>query len=256
MCLAAHLQGQELRQSSKLLESREQFRQCAQPGCPTAIARDCVEWLGQYERRIPSISVRVTADGAGRTDARVSVDGAAVTSLLGKAIELNPGEHLVRVELAPFAPFETSLLINEGDQFRVVEAIFASAAKPTLVAQPAQRETPVIMERPVPTMAYVFGAVTLAAAANGAAWALSSLSLRHDMEQKCAPACNPDSVAVLRQRATVADISWGVSAASLIATVTFYALRPEVPAQAEQPIGLGLNVLPGGAVGSVSVSAF
>ena len=256
MCLAAHRQGQELRQSSKLLESREQFRQCAQPGCPTAIARDCVEWLGQYERRIPSISVRVTADGAGRTDARVSVDGAAVTSLLGKAIELNPGEHLVRVELAPFAPFETSLLINEGDQFRVVEAIFASAAKPTLVAQPAQRETPVIMERPVPTMAYVFGAVTLAAAANGAAWALSSLSLRHDMEQKCAPACNPDSVAVLRQRATVADISWGVSAASLIATVTFYALRPEVPAQAEQPIGLGLNVLPGGAVGSVSVSAF
>jgi hypothetical protein len=104
-------------------------------------------------------------------------------------------------------------------------------------------------------MAYVFGAVTLAAAANGAGWALSSLSLRHDMEKACAPACNPDSVAVLRQRATIADISWGVSAASLIATVTLYALRPEVP-KAEQPIGFGLDVLPGGAVGSVSVSAF
>jgi len=256
MCLAAHLEGQELRQASKLLESREQFLQCAKPGCPRAVARDCVEWLGQCERQIPSISVRVTADGSGRTDARVSLDGAPVESLLGKAIELDPGEHVVRVELAPFAPFETSLLINEGDQFRVVEAAFATAAKPSLAAQPTQREAPVLTERPVPTMAYVFGAITLAAAGNAAGWALSSLSLRHNMDNECAPACNPDSVAVLRQRATIADISWGVSAASLIATVTFYALRPEVPAQSERPIGFGLNVLTGGAIGSVSISAF
>ncbi len=256
VCLAAHLQGQELRASSKLLESREQFRQCAQPGCPSAIARDCVEWLGQYERRIPSISVRVTADGAGRTDARVSLDGVPVESLQGKAIELNPGEHVVRVELAPFAPYETTVLVNEGDQFRVVEATFATGPKPSLAAPAQPREAPVVMERPVPTLAYVFGGVTLAAAANGAAWALSSLSLRHDMEKACAPACNPDTVAVLRQRATIADISWGVSAASLITTVTFYALRPEVPVQSEQPISVGLNVLPGGAVGSVSFSAF
>ena len=254
VCLGAHLKGQELRAASKLLESREQFRQCTQPVCPTAIARDCVEWLGQYERRIPSISVRVSADGAGRTDAKVAVDGVPVESLLGKAIELDPGEHVVRVELAPFAPFETTLLINEGDQFRVVEAAFATA-KPSLAAAPPQ-QAPVILERPVPTMAYVFGAVTLAAAANGAGWALSSASLRHDMEKACAPACNPDTVAVLRQRATVADISWGVSAASLITTVTLYALRPEVPVQAERAIGFGLDVLPGGAVGSVSVSAF
>jgi hypothetical protein len=215
-----------------------------------------VEWLGQYERRIPSISVRVTADGAGRTDAKVSLDGVQVEGLLGKAVELNPGQHVVRVELAPFAPFETSLLINDGDQFRVVEAKFASVTKPSLAAQPPQRQAPVILDRPVPTMAYVFGAVALAAAGNGAGWALSSLSLRHQMQDKCAPACNPDSVAVLRQRATIADISWGVSAASLIATVTFYALRPEVPMESEPPIGVGLDVLPGGAVGSVSVSAF
>ncbi|HEU4580727.1 MAG TPA: hypothetical protein VFS67_20860 [Polyangiaceae bacterium] len=256
VCLGAHLRGQELRESSKLLESREQFLQCARPVCPSAIARDCVEWLGQYERRIPSISVRVTADGAGRTDARVSLDGVPVDSLQGKAIELDPGEHVVRVELAPFAPFETTLLINEGDQFRVVQATFASAPKPNLGVQTAQPSAPVIMERPVPTLAYVFGAVTLAAAANGAGWALSSWSLRRDMEEKCAPACNPDTVAVLRKRATVADISWGVSAASLITTVTLYALRPEVPQHAEQPIALGLDVVPGGALGSVSVSAF
>jgi hypothetical protein len=253
ICLGAHLQGQELRASSKLLESREQFRQCARPVCPSAIARDCAEWLGQYERRIPSISVRVTADGAGRTDARVSLDGVPVEGLLGKAVELNPGEHVVRVELPPFAPFETTVLINDGDQFRVVEAKFASASKPSLAAQ---QQAPVIMERPVPTLAYVFGAVTLAAAANGAGWALSSMSLRSDMEKKCAPGCNPDTVAVLRQRATIADISWGVSAASLITTVTLYALRPELPQESEQPIGVGLNVLPGGVLGSVSVSAF
>lgn len=257
-CLAAHLNGQELRQSSKLLESREQFRMCARQECPGAIARDCVEWLGQYERRIPSITVRVTADGAGRPDARVSLDGVAIDNRNGKAFELNPGAHVVRVELPPFAPFETSVLVSEGDQFRVVEAAFASPERPGLSGQPATDATPapVVMERPVPTLAYVFGAVTLAAAGNGAGWALSSWSLRQELDKACAPVCKPSSVEVLKQRAMIADISWGVSVASLIATVTFYALRPEVPMEAEQPIAFGLDVLPGGAVGSVSISAF
>jgi hypothetical protein len=256
-CLSSHLQGQELRQSSKLLESREQFRQCARQECPSAIARDCVEWLGQYERQIPSISVRVTADGAGRSDARVSLDGVPVDNRAGKSIELNPGTHSIRVELAPFAPFETSLVISEGDQFRVVEAVFATPVKPSLLAQPEPRPVaPLVMERPVPVTAYVFGAVTLAAAANAAGWALSSWSLRQELEKACAPSCKPASVDVLEQRAMIADISWGVSVASLLATVTFYALRPEVPVESERPIAFGLDVLPGGAVGSVSVSAF
>lgn len=139
-CLTSHLNGQELRQSRKLLESREQFRQCARQECPSAIARDCVDWLGQFERQIPSVSVRVTADGAGRSDARVSVDGVPVESLNGRAIELNPGTHVVRVELAPFAPFETSLIVSEGDQFRVVEAVFASPSRPSPVSQPEQSQ--------------------------------------------------------------------------------------------------------------------
>jgi hypothetical protein len=257
-CLSSHLQGQELRQSSKLLESREQFRQCARPECPSAIARDCVEWLGQYERQIPSISVRVTADGAGRSDARVSLDGVPVDNRAGKAIELNPGTHAIRVELAPFAPFETSLVISEGDQFRVVDAVFATPVKPSLApSQPEPKPlAPLVMERPVPVTAYIFGAVTLAAAANAAGWALSSWSLRQELEKACAPSCRPESVDVLEQRAMIADISWGVSVASLLATVTFYALRPEVPVESERPIAFGLDVLPGGAVGSVSVSAF
>lgn len=256
-CLAAHLNGQELRQSSKLLESREQFRMCARQECPGAIARDCVEWLGQYERRIPSITVRVTADGSGRSDARVLLDGVVIDNLKGKAFELNPGAHVIRVELPPFEAFETSVLVSEGDQFRVVEAAFASPQRPSLSSQPSpEAPPPVVMERPVPTLSYVFGAVTLAAAANGAGWALSSWSLRQELEKACAPGCKPESVEVLKQRATIADISWGVSVASLIATVTFYALRPEVPVESEQPIAFGLDVLPGGAIGSVSVSAF
>jgi hypothetical protein len=61
---------------------------------------------------------------------------------------------------------------------------------------------------------------------------------------------------VLRQRALIADISWGVSVASLLTTVTLYALRPEVPVESKQPVAFGLDIVPGGAVGSVSLSAF
>lgn len=256
-CLAAHLSGQELRHKAKLLESREQFRQCARQECPSAIARDCVDWLGQYERQIPSVAVRVTADGAGRPDARVLVDGAPVENLTGKAIELNPGEHVIRVELPPFEPFETKLLISEGDQFRVVDAQFAT---PRPIApstpQPLPERAPVAMERPVPMLSYVFGAVSLAAAGTGAGFGLSSWSLRNKAEKTCAPECSPKGVEVLKQRALIADISFGVSIASAIATVTLYVLRPEVPVEADGPVAFGLDVVPGGAVGSVSLSAF
>ncbi len=257
-CLAHHLSGQELRQQSKLLESREQFRQCARPECPGAIARDCVEWLGQYERRIPSVAVRVTADGAGRPDARVFVDGVQVVGLNGKAIELNPGEHAVRVELEPFAPYETSLLVSEGDQFRIVEASFVTPRPLGGSSQPESvPATPVVTERPIPTLVYVFGAVTLAAAGNSVGWGLYANSLRQDLEDTCAAyGCQPKHVKVLRQRALVTDISWGVTAASLVTTVALYALRPEVVVEQEQPIAFGLDLVPGGAVGSVSLTAF
>jgi len=254
-CLSAHTRGQELKRDGLLLESREALRECSASQCPNALIRDCSEWLQQLDRQIPSVSVRVTADGASRVDASLVIDDAPPTGIVsGKAIELNPGKHRLQVLLSPYEPFETVLVVSEGDQFRVIDVEFHTR-RPTPGAESTPASPEPTMHRPTPILTYVFAGVTAAAAISGTGWGLSSWSLRKELETACAPACSPESIDLVKQRAQLADISWAIGGASLIATVTSYLLRPEVPVE-DSGVQVGVNVLRGGAVGTVSVAGF
>jgi hypothetical protein len=256
VCLAEHTQGQELRRDGQLLESRESFKRCSATGCPSQVIRDCLGWKEQVDQQIPSLGFRVTADGASRADVRVFVDDQLLAERLdGKALDLNPGSHRVRVELPPFAPFDETLVVIEGDKFRMVDATFRTPvpAPPAVVAAPPPREPE--MHRPIPVSSYVFAGVSVAAAINAAGWGLWMSSLRSELQENCQPNCSPESVDVLEQRALIADISWGVSLVSLATAVTLYVLRPEEPLG--DPVALDLHIVPGGgAVGSLSIYAF
>lgn len=250
-CLASHTEGQELRLQGKLLEARDQLMQCSATGCPSQVIRDCLGWLEQIQVQIPSVGFRVTADGASRADVTVVIDGKVVLEQLsGKSIDLNPGPHQVKVVLPPFEPYEKDIVVSEGDKFRMVEVAFntpASELPPPETTGPAVVE----MHRPIPMTAWVFAGLSAATAINGTAWGLSSYALKGELEAACAPGCRPDSVAILKQRALIADISWGVSAASLVAASAFYFLRPEKPVE-EDTVELNVSWLPdGGAVGSI-----
>jgi hypothetical protein len=76
------------------------------------------------------------------------------------------------------------------------------------------------------------------------------MSLRSDLEDGCAPNCSESSVDDLRQRALLADISWGVSVVSLAGATAFFLLRPEIP------IDVDVALSSRGAVGFVSIDAF
>ncbi len=256
-CLSDHTQGQELRRDGKLLESQEVFKRCSFTQCPSEIIRDCLDWMDQVQKQIPSVGFRVTADGVNRADVRVFIDETLVLSqLTGKAIDLNPGLHRVQVVLDPFPPFITELVVNEGDKFRIVDVVFGTAvprqAKPVVVIPPSQPR--VEMGRPVPTLSYVFAGLSVAAAASGTAWGLATRTRRAELDNDCAPACSPDRVDSVKRRALFADISWGVSALSFVGAATLYILRPEEPLS--DTVDVELSWLPGGAIGSVSVSAF
>jgi PEGA domain-containing protein len=249
-CLHHHIQGQELRRDGKLLQSREAFRHCSVSTCPSQIIRDCLDWSGELARQVPSVSFRISADGLMREDARVSIDGALVDRTTGKATELDPGTHSLKVVLPRFPTRETQLVVNEGDQFRIIDVTFTTPPPPAIQSRAA-----VEMHRPFPVAAYVFSGLAVASAISGGAWALSSWSLRSELEEGCGRSCPPPSVDVLRRRALLADISWGVGAASVILAGTFYALRPEKPV--DESIEIDVGLLPrGGAIGSISVSAF
>lgn len=259
-CLSDHTEGQQLRRDGKLIESRDTFRQCSATACPSQIIRDCYAWMEETNRQIPSVSVTVTADGVARADVQVYIDGVlAAQSLSGRAIDVNPGPHQIRVVLPPFEPFEEQIVVTEGEKFRVVNVNFTTPGRQ--VARPgAPRSAPppeVEMARPVPISTYVFGGIGIAAAISGGAWGISNMALRSDMEDKvngCAPNCSDRSIEVLKQRALLADISWGVSIVSLATAATIYFLRPEEPV--EPPIAVDLHLVPSGAVGTLSLTRF
>jgi hypothetical protein len=242
-CVEHHTDAQELRMAGKLLESRVALRQCAAEACPALLQRDCVGWLDQIEPQIPSLTFRVTVDGQSRTDAQVYIDGALSSEpSVGKAVDLDPGPHHVRVVLAGLPPFEERVLLSEGERYRMLEVPFTSPPSPP----PAPPE----MHRPVPLATYVLGGVAIAGAVSGGIFTASSMSLRSELRDTCSPSCSESRVDDLRQRALIADISWGVGVLSLAGAATFFLLRPELPVEVD--VALGAD----GAVGFVSIDAF
>ena len=54
-CLSASQQAQNLRDAHKLVEARAQLRVCARKECPAVVQRDCLTWLGEVERSLPTV---------------------------------------------------------------------------------------------------------------------------------------------------------------------------------------------------------
>jgi hypothetical protein len=176
--------------------------------------------------------------------------------LSGRAVELNPGPHQLRVVLPPFEPFVEQVFFTEGDRFRVVDVKFTTPRPLTETPSTTSGTTPTDVEpyRPVPIATYVFGGIGVAAAISGGVWGISNVALRSDMEDQCSPNCTDKSIDVLKQRALIADISWGVSIVSFATAATLYFLRPEETQ--EQPVAVDVRLLPRGALGTISVTNF
>lgn len=240
-CLADHALGQELRADGKLLESREAFMRCAQEQCPKRAITDCAQWYEQLQVQIPSVSLRVTADGESRADVDVYIDDVLVAEeLTGKSIEVDPGVHRLRVVLDGYSPFQRELVMSEGDRFMVIEVAFSSPQPPALPEPPPEPLT----HRPTPAATYVFVGIGGAAALAGAVLALRADAMRSELERECAPDCSKARVDELRTRALLTDIAWGTSLVSLATAVGFYVLRPEKPLDDDARFDVAL--LPGG----------
>lgn len=258
-CLAAHVEGQQLRQSNQLLASRSVLSECATQACPAAVRGDCLRFVDELKLQIPSLVFRVRADGESRMDVKVFIDNELVLDgLSSKALELDPGEHRFRFELAGFDPIEKPLIVAEGEKFRVVSVEFGSPAEvPTAVVaapRPAAERSVTEGERPIPTITYVLGGVGAAGLASFVGWGLATTALKNDLEDSCAPNCPDERVDQLRQRALIADASLAVGVGALVTGAVFYLLRPSKEPAAS---AVDVSVLPGrGVMTHVRVVAF
>src|SRR3954468_23053427 len=99
-CIAFADDGQKLRDDGKLHAARDKFISCAAKSCPSVVSKQCSQWLGEVEKEIPSLTFRATDEnGKELLDVKIFVDGKELAdSARLRALPVDPGEHVVRVE--------------------------------------------------------------------------------------------------------------------------------------------------------------
>jgi hypothetical protein len=244
-CIAAHADGQVLRDQRKLLDAREKFVACVAEKCPALVRNDCAEFLKKIETSIPSVVLAgVDEQGRDTTQISVKIDGRpAATELQSTAIALDPGQHEFEFTARHGAVQRVTLVLREAEKHRPVVADFRAQTAP--VPPPVEAEEAGGSGPPV--VALVLGGVGLAALGSFAYFATSGRSIEKELD-RCKPNCEgeQDRIDGMRTRYVIADVSLGVSLVSL-GLGTFLWLThtpPSAPAASASGwhVGLGSSV--------------
>lgn len=228
-CVSSFEDGQRLMQEGRLVAAREQLLVCAQSGCPAAVSERCAEWIASVDRDLPTLIV-VARDESGHdiADGTLFVDGkVAAERLDGRAVPLDPGEHVVRVEHADSLPAEDRVVARAGEKNRLlplvlharaatapVAAADTGAGAPPGTATPDRRRTLVL-----PIALASAGVVALA---SSIFFATSAADDEDELRARCAPACSEHDAAVIDRKNAIAGVSLAIGIVSLGAAAWFF----------------------------------
>jgi len=243
------------RDNGDLLATREALRTCSDTPCPDLVRRDCLTWLAEVERTIPTVFVTVMIGGEERLPAEFLIDG-KIAQVPKEPLAMNPGVH-------------TFAATDEIDG-ETVNEVLEVAVQPGLRRQgivlhldlptpePAPGSTTPGVDAPVPDTGRklrLAGFVTLGLAAGGGigTLVLGLLGMRaHDeADQQCAPFCDDARVSSVQKQLIAADVLGAVSGAlaiSAAALITIgYKRRGDAPRKRKgKSPKLGVLVAPGG----------
>jgi len=120
-CADAFERAQLSAREGKLLDARSDAASCSDHTCPDFLENKCVRLGEKIAGAVPSIVVR-DSTGEQLREVRVFVDGQLVSEQLhGAPIELDPGEHLVRIESASGRASKHRVVLAPGERNRVVD---------------------------------------------------------------------------------------------------------------------------------------
>jgi hypothetical protein len=246
-CVAASDQGQGLRIDGKLVEAREQLLVCADASCPSIVRAACAGWLLDLDKQIPSVTL-AARDGGGNDvlGVTVSLDGSPVPDAVsGRPVPLDPGTHTLRFVAPTGAAVDRVVVVGEGEQRRLIEAVFRGAATPL---EPSAREAAPAMASVPPSRAgtpWAAWGVTIGAATAWAAFGAFALAGHLEYESavsSCNGHCSPERYDAINTKFVVADVALGVAVvATGVATVLFLTHRSPSTAPAMGASGAVLS---------------
>lgn len=232
-CVLAYEDAQTSKRKGRLLEAKDKLLLCSSHQCPELMHGDCQRWLDEVEASMPSVVFRVeTSQGSAVGTASASVDGGADLELRGRALNLDPGRHSVRVWAKGFLPREVTLEVTEGEKLRreivVLDPIDPVQSKPEAVQQEPPRAAP----RPPParmTWPIVFSASAAVLGGVGATYfGLTARAGERDLDA-CSPNCSHQSVDRVKRDYLVANTSLGLAGVGLVVTTVLLVLEFRSP---------------------------
>ena len=225
-CMSAASDGQEIRDQGRLMEARGYFQRCAQSACPAPIPTYCAEWLSDDARKIPTLVIRVVdQDERDITDAQVIVDERTL-DLDGRAVEVDPGRHRIRVARARMKSFDTEIVAAQGEKDRIIVAkLVAEAPAPSPPVKPAPQHPWTL--GPVPKASWMAWGVGAAGLLSFSVFGLKARldydSYRSTCDRNCTMS-DRDSVA---RTITVADVSLVVGLVGAGVGTVLFLMQPE-----------------------------
>lgn len=247
-CATVAEQAQELRKAHKLRDAQQKFLICAQPNCPGVVRTDCIQWLSDVDKAMPSVVIRASGSSNNELIAvRTWVDGAILSDKLdGLARPVDPGIHNFRFEADGMRPIEQQIVIREGEDRRMLAVQFnsiSSAPSDSTFLDSSQSGT--ARTQPLPVLPLVFGGVGLVALGSFAYFGVNGRGEAADLASGCGATktCSDEQIDHVRRKLQLADISLGVSLVSFaIATWMFVSHER---AKAREDATLQISAAPG-----------
>jgi len=231
---------------------------CSTASCPGPVIEDCGEWIGELDRRMPSLAFSVTLDGVESEEARVTLNGELITDREG-ITKVDPGRHVVRAELAPFPPREQVVFARDAGGTQVVDFEFESAKSEPGVSG-MDSGLPETTSRPTPTIVYPLLGLSAAGFAGFGVFALIGNQRKAELETECEPSCTDPQLKPMKNAYLIGDISLAVGAASLLTAAIVYLARPTETSTPGQDTALQVHPVVGlenrGSFGVVAVQAW
>jgi hypothetical protein len=216
-CVDAHVAAQRAMRAAHLSEARTVLLQCSRNECPSVLVSECSQWLREVGERMPSVVIAAEApDGRDVTAVRTLMDGKLLTDRVdGKELEVDPGVHRFRYELAGARPVEQSVVIRERERGRKLRVDFGAVESAATPSGP-------------PASVYILGGVGVAGIAAFSIFGSIGLSQKSDLDDSgCKPNCSSDDVDRVRRSFLIGDIALGVGVVALSVATVIYLTSPK-----------------------------
>ncbi len=209
-CFDAAVAGQKARKAGELATARAAFLRCAQAACPAEVTARCVDWVAEVDVAMPSVLVAAQDEhGRDMLTGTVRIDGTSHPEALGgQAIPLEPGAHVLRLEVTGRAPVEQSIVTREHEKNRRVVLRIATPRRPSVVP-------------------FILGAIGGAAALSFGAFA--TVGVLDRQSARCDIGCDSSNANRVRSEFLAADISLATSGTFVVAAIVSYIISRVIP---------------------------